>query len=188
MANKKKNASANPNLDTVKDVFRKNRHITNRIQQKTVFEATDLSEKYYARRIKAVMHLLPEMKKRYAAKYPEMDMVSEFAEAASFPSITYDIIDWQMDVCLGAAVWLLDRIWEQEKMQQLCDLLPKRLTVQSCRSSMTRDSRKNCLAERKMWQPTDMEKGSAISFRRRFLTGERARIPSMLCLRLCRTR
>ncbi len=105
--------------------FRKNRHITNRIQQKTVFEATDLSEKYYARRIKAVMHLLPEMKKRYAAKYPEMDMVSEFAEAASFPSITYDIIDWQMDVCLGAAVWLLDRIWEQEKMQQLCDLLPK---------------------------------------------------------------
>ena len=44
-------------------------------------------------------------------KYPEMDMVSEFAEAASFPSITYDIIDWQMDVCLGAAVWLLDRIW-----------------------------------------------------------------------------
>ena len=84
MANKKKNASANPNLDTVKDVFRKNRHITNRIQQKTVFEATDLSEKYYARRIKAVMHLLPEMKKRYAAKYPEMDMVSEFAEAASF--------------------------------------------------------------------------------------------------------
>ena len=73
MANKKKNASANPNLDTVKDVFRKNRHITNRIQQKTVFEATDLSEKYYARRIKAVMHLLPEMKKRYAAKYPEMD-------------------------------------------------------------------------------------------------------------------
>ena len=125
MANKKKNASANPNLDTVKDVFRKNRHITNRIQQKTVFEATDLSEKYYARRIKAVMHLLPEMKKRYAAKYPEMDMVSEFAEAASFPSITYDIIDWQMDVCLGAAVWLLDRIWEQEKMQQLCDLLPK---------------------------------------------------------------
>ena len=76
MANKKKNASANPNLDTVKDVFRKNRHITNRIQQKTVFEATDLSEKYYARRIKAVMHLLPEMKKRYAAKYPEMDMVS----------------------------------------------------------------------------------------------------------------
>ena len=110
MANKKKNASANPNLDTVKDVFRKNRHITNRIQQKTVFEATDLSEEYYARRIKAVMHLLPEMKKRYAAKYPEMDMVSEFAEAASFPSITYDIIDWQMDVCLGAAVWLLDRI------------------------------------------------------------------------------
>ena len=81
MANKKKNASANPNLDTVKDVFRKNRHITNRIQQKTVFEATDLSEKYYARRIKAVMHLLPEMKKRYAAKYPEMDMVSEFADA-----------------------------------------------------------------------------------------------------------
>ena len=116
MANKKKNASANPNLDIVKDVFRKNRHITNRIQQKTVFEATDLSEKYYARRIKAVMHLLPEIKKRYAAKYPEMDMVSEFAEAASFPSITYDIIDWQMDVCLGAAVWLLDRIWEQEKM------------------------------------------------------------------------
>ena len=123
MANKKKNASANPNLDTVKDVFRKNRHITNRIQKKTVFEATDLSEKYYARRVKAVMHLLPEMKKRYAAKYPEMDMVSEFAEAASFPSITYDIIDWRMDVCLGAAVWLLDRIWEQEKMQQLCDLL-----------------------------------------------------------------
>lgn len=68
MANKKKNASANPNLDTVKDVFRKNRHITNRIQQKTVFEATDLSEKYYARRIKAVMHLLPEMKRAYAAK------------------------------------------------------------------------------------------------------------------------
>ena len=151
MANKKKNASANPNLDTVKDVFRKNRHITNRIQQKTVFEATDLSEKYYARRIKAVMHLLPEMKKRYAAKYPEMDMVSEFAEAASFPSITYDIIDWQMDVCLGAAVWLLDRIWEQEKCSSCAICCRKRMTVQSCRSSTTRDSRKNCLAERKMW-------------------------------------
>ena len=59
MANKKKNASANPNLDTVKDVFRKNRHITNRIQQKTVFEATDLSEKYYARPVSYTHLTLP---------------------------------------------------------------------------------------------------------------------------------
>ena len=188
MANKKKNASANPNLDTVKDVFRKNRHITNRIQQKTVFEATDLSEKYYARRIKAVMHLLPEMKKRYAAKYPEMDMVREFAEAASFPSITYDIIDWQMDVCLGAAVWLLDRIWEQEKMQQLCDLLPKEddgaelPVIYDTRFSEELRQNEKC-GSQPIWR-----EGERHIIPPTFLTGERARIPSMLCLRLCRTR
>ena len=61
-----------------------------------------------------LLHLLPEMKKRYAAKYPEMDMVSRVCRGGLLSEHSYDIIDWQMDVCLGAAVWLLDRIWEQE--------------------------------------------------------------------------
>ncbi len=81
MANRKKCPAANPERDRVKEIFRKNIQIAKKLQHegyRDTLEMYDLSEKYCARRVKAVTHLIPEMRKRYAAKFPDMDIAEEF--------------------------------------------------------------------------------------------------------------
>lgn len=36
-----------------------------------------------------------------------------------------EVIDEESYLCLGAAIWMLDQIWEEHEMQELCDLLPE---------------------------------------------------------------
>lgn len=127
MGNKKKRANTDPTLSMIRDVFQENLQLANRVQRKSksdIITKFDLTEKLYARRIKAVAHLMPEMKARYSDTYPEMDIMNEFADVASLPILSYDIIDKESHLCLGAAIWMLDQIWEAHEMQELCDLLP----------------------------------------------------------------
>lgn len=127
MGNKKKRVNTDPTLSMIRDVFQENLQLANRVQRKSksdIITKFDLTEKLYARRIKAVAHLMPEMKARYADTYPEMDVMNEFADVASLPILSYDIIDDEAHLCLGAAIWMLDQIWEAHEMQELCDLLP----------------------------------------------------------------
>ena len=128
MGNKKKRANTDPTLSMIRDVFQENLQLANRVQRKSksdIITKFDLTEKLYARRIKAVAHLMPEMKARYADAYPEMDIMNEFADVASLPILSYDIIDKESYLCLGAAIWMLDQIWEAHEMQEICDLLPE---------------------------------------------------------------
>lgn len=67
---------------------------------------------------------MPEMKARYSDTYPEIDIMTEFADIASLPILTYDITDAESYLCLGTAIWMLDQIWEEHEMQELCDLVP----------------------------------------------------------------
>ena len=102
--------------------------IVNRVQRKSksdIVTRYDLTEKLCARRMKAVTHLMPEMQERYATTYPEIDIVSEFADIASLPILSYDSIDEESNLCLGAAIWMLDQIWEEGKIRELCALLPE---------------------------------------------------------------
>lgn len=128
MGNKKKHTVADPTLMKIKEMFQQNLQLANRVQRKNkadIITKFDLTEKLYARRIKAVAHLMPEMKKRYANAYPEIDIVDEFSDIASLPILSYDIIDGESHLCLGAAIWMLDQVWEIHKIQELCDLLPE---------------------------------------------------------------
>ena len=128
MGNKKKRVNTDPTLSMIRDVFQENLQLANRVQRKSksdIITKFDLTEKLYARRIKAVAHLMPEMKARYADAYPEIDIMHEFADIASLPILSYDIIDEEAYLCLGAAIWMLDQIWEEHNMQDLCDLLPE---------------------------------------------------------------
>ena len=85
----------------------------------------DLSEKYCARRVKAMTHLIPEMQKRYAAKFPDMDIAEEFTEIASALNTTYDELDSCFLLCQGAAIWMLAQIVEDKGAVELSMLLSK---------------------------------------------------------------
>lgn len=88
MGNKKKHTHTNPTLSMIRDIFQENLQIVNRVQRKSksdIVTKYDLTEKLCARRMKAVAHLMPEMQERYAKIYPEIDIVSEFADIASLP-------------------------------------------------------------------------------------------------------
>ena len=107
LGNKKKRVNTDPTLSMIRDVFQENLQLANRVQRKSksdIITKFDLTEKLYARRIKAVAHLMPEMKARYADTYPEMDIINEFADIASLPILSYDIIDDEAHLCLGAVI------------------------------------------------------------------------------------
>ena len=115
-------------MSIIRDSFQNNLQLANEIQRKNKSDIVirfDLTEKFYTRRIKAVAHLMPEMTARYADAYPDIEIANEFADVASLPILSYDIIDRESYLCLGAAIWMLDQIWEEHKMQELCDLLPE---------------------------------------------------------------
>ena len=128
MGNKKKRVNTDPTLSVIRDIFQENLQLANRVQRKSksdIVTKFDLTEKLYVRRMKAVAHLMPEMQERYAKTYPEIDITNEFADIASLPILSYDIIDGESNLCLGAAIWMLDQIWEEHEMQELCELLPE---------------------------------------------------------------
>lgn len=128
MGNKKKRVNTDPTMSMIRNIFQENLQLVNRVQRKSksdIVTKYDLTEKLCARRMKAVAHLMPEMQERYAKTYPEIDIKSEFADIASLPVLSYDIIDEESYLCLGAAIWMLDQIWEEHEMQELCDLLPE---------------------------------------------------------------
>ena len=128
MGNKKKRINTDPTLGVIRDIFQENLQLANKVQRKSksdIVTKYDLTEKLCARRMKAVAHLMPEMQERYAKTYPEIDITSEFADIASLPILSYDIIDGESNLCLGAAIWMLDQIWEEHEMLELCELLPE---------------------------------------------------------------
>lgn len=113
MGSKKKRPATDPAMSTVREMFQRDLHVTNTVQRRSksdIITKFDLTEKFYVRRIKAVCNLLPEMQKRYAAKYPSINIGQEFADVASMPLISYDIVDKESYLCMGAAIWMLDQI------------------------------------------------------------------------------
>ena len=126
--NKKKSTKrTDPDASAVKESFHQNYQMASGIQKKNkrnMVEHYDMAEPFYSRRQKAVLRLIPEMKKRYQNKYPEQDIVREFAEISSIPILTYDIIDRQSYFTLGAAIWILDRLREDGKLKEACSYLP----------------------------------------------------------------
>lgn len=128
VGSKKKRPSLDPAMSIVREMFQRNLQVANKAQHRCksdIITKFDLTDKFYARRLKAVCNLVPEMQKRYAAKYPSINIGQEFADVASMPIVSYDIIDKEAYLCLGAAIWMLDQIWEEQHMQELCDLLPE---------------------------------------------------------------
>ncbi len=128
VGSKKKRPSLDLVMSIVREMFQRNLQVANKVQHRSksdIITKFDLADKFYARRIKAVCNLVPEMQRRYASKYPSINIAQEFADVASMQLISYDIIDKEAYLCLGAAIWMLDQIWEEHHMQELCDLLPE---------------------------------------------------------------
>ena len=136
MAKKKKqSASVNPELTKVKSVFQRNVDMAYKVQRthKSDFvERYDLTDVYCKRRIKAVMNLLPKFKERYGKQYPELEMEEDLANIASLPVMTYDSIERSTSLCLGAALWMLDRAWESETILEVSELLPESYSGVDC--------------------------------------------------------
>lgn len=136
MAKKKKQrAPVNPELTKVKSVFQRNLDMAYKVQRthKSDFvERYDLTDVYCKRRIKAVMNLLPKFKERYGKQYPELEMEEDLANIASLPVMTYDSIERSTSLCLGAALWMLDRAWESETILEVSDLLPESYSGVDC--------------------------------------------------------
>ena len=136
MAKKKKQrAPVNPELTKVKSVFQRNVDMVYKVQRthKSDFvERYDLTDVYCKRRIKAVMNLLPKFKERYGKQYPELEMEEDLANIASLPVMTYDSIERSASLCLGAALWMLDRAWESETILEVSDLLPESYSGVDC--------------------------------------------------------
>lgn len=136
MAKKKKQrAPVNPELTKVKSVFQRNVDMAYKVQRthKSDFvERYDLTDVYCKRRIKAVMNLLPKFKERYGKQYPELEMEEDLANIASLPVMTYDSIERSASLCLGAALWMLDRTWESETILEVSDLLPESYSGVDC--------------------------------------------------------
>ena len=136
MAKKKKQrAPVNPELTKVKSVFQRNVDMAYKVQRthKSDFvERYDLTDVYCKRRIKAVMNLLPKFKERYGKQYPELEMEEDLANIASLPVMTYDSIERSTSLCLGAALWMLDRAWESETILEVSDLLPESYSGVDC--------------------------------------------------------
>lgn len=136
MAKKKKQrAPVNPELTKVKSVFQRNVDMAYKVQRthKSDFvERYDLTDIYCKRRIRAVVNLLPKFKERYGKQYPELEMEEDLANIASLPVMTYDSIERSTSLCLGAALWMLDRAWESETIQEVSELLPESYSDVDC--------------------------------------------------------
>ena len=136
MAKKKKQrAPVNPELTKVKSVFQRNVDMAYKVQRthKSDFvERYDLTDVYCKRRIKAVMNLLSKFKERYGKQYPELEMEEDLANIASLPVMTYDSIERSASLCLGVALWMLDRAWESETILEVSDLLPESYSGVDC--------------------------------------------------------
>lgn len=136
MAKKKKQrAPVNPELTKVKSVFQRNVDMAYKVQRthKSDFvERYDLTDIYCKRRIRAVVNLLPKFKERYGKQYPELEMEEDLANIASLPVMTYDSIERSASLCLGAALWMLDRAWESETIQEVSELLPESYSGVDC--------------------------------------------------------
>lgn len=125
---KKLRTPINPELATVKSVFQTNVDVARKVQRihkSNLVERYDLADVYYKRRIKAVMNLLPEFKERYGKQYPELNLVEDVANIASLPVVTYDTVERSASLCLGAALWILDRAWEKQNILEVTELLPE---------------------------------------------------------------
>ncbi|WP_294500400.1 hypothetical protein [uncultured Gemmiger sp.] len=90
-----------------------------------VREAFNLTELYESRRIRAVANSLPDVWRRYGAKYPGLAVENEWAMLCSIPALAYDELDFDHNLCLGAALWMLDTLKDCGQLDQALALLPR---------------------------------------------------------------
>lgn len=90
-----------------------------------VREAFNLVEPYESRRIRAVANSLPQVWRRYGAKYPGLAVENEWAMLCSRPILAYDELDFDHNLCLGAALWMLDTLKDYGQLDQALALLPR---------------------------------------------------------------
>ena len=83
-----------------------------------VREAFNLVEPYESRRIRAVANSLPQVWRRYGAKYPGLAVENEWAMLCSRPILAYDELDFDHNLCLGAALWMLDTLKDYGQLDQ----------------------------------------------------------------------
>lgn len=88
-------------------------------------ETFNLVEPYESRRIRAVANSLPDVWRRYGAKYPGLAVENEWAMLCSIPALAYDELDFDHNLCLGAALWMLDTLKDCGQLDQALALLPR---------------------------------------------------------------
>ena len=87
-------------------------------------EVNKLNEPYYSRRIKAVARYLPQIMEQYGKEHPNVDIESDFADMCAAPILAYDTLDYNSNICLGAALWILDMLKDDFKIGKASAWLP----------------------------------------------------------------
>lgn len=90
-----------------------------------VRETFNLVEPYESRRIRAVANYLPQVWQRYGTKYPGLDVENEWAMLCALPTLSYDELDFDHNLCLGAALWMLDTLKDCGRLEDALALLPR---------------------------------------------------------------
>ena len=90
-----------------------------------VRKAFNLVEPYASRRIRAVANSLPQVWQRYGTQYPSLAVENEWAMLCSLPVLSYDELDFDHNLCLGAALWMLDTLKDCGNLEQALALLPR---------------------------------------------------------------
>lgn len=84
----------------------------------------ELTEPWKSRRMKAIPVFVPEVRKRFATKYPDLDVVSSYLtiNTSFLPSYGYNDVFY--GTVFGAAIWILDRLKENQHLDQAQSLFP----------------------------------------------------------------
>ena len=90
-----------------------------------VRETFNLVEPYESRRIRAVANYLPQVWQRYGTNYPGLAVENVWAMLCSLPTLSYDELDFDHNLCLGAALWILDTLKAYGQLEHALTLLPR---------------------------------------------------------------
>lgn len=83
----------------------------------------DLLEPWLSRRITATVNYLPFMEDHYQEKYQAINIRKYLAYTASAPTPSYNIEEQRSYLTTAAALWILDKICENEKYLEASELL-----------------------------------------------------------------
>lgn len=79
---------------------------------------------YQTRRSEAIVAYMDEIRSRFLSNCPELRMEQDYIQAEVVISDDYEVCEEHYNICTGAALWLLDELEREGKLEEGYKLLP----------------------------------------------------------------